>query len=288
MGSVFSPYYAWARRRDGPAVDPENHVCINVALYGAGGHRWAMTERGKSALNRTASSFSVGPSCLHWNGRWFELRFRERECPWPTHLTGHVRIHPGAFTDFSADLDPGGRHRWTPVAPCSRVEVAIDHGGPRWSGHGYLDSNDGDEPIHRPFRRWDWSRTTMPDGSSAVLYDVQLKAGEDRLVAQHFWPDGRSEPFEAPPRQRLPSTAWGIERSTRCDTHHRARVMQTFENTPFYVRDQVESSLLGRAGLAVHESLDARRLAAWPIRLMLPFRMPRWTGHAVPASPDQV
>ena len=39
IGSVFSPYYAWARRR-GPA-DPQNHCALNVALYGPGGNRWA-------------------------------------------------------------------------------------------------------------------------------------------------------------------------------------------------------------------------------------------------------
>ena len=36
IGSVFSPYYAWARRR-GPA-DPLNHCALNVALYGTGGN----------------------------------------------------------------------------------------------------------------------------------------------------------------------------------------------------------------------------------------------------------
>jgi carotenoid 1,2-hydratase len=65
--------------------------------------------------------------------------------------------------------------------------------------------------------------------------------------------------------------------------------VQVFENTPFYVRDLVESSLGGRVGLAVHESLDAIRLASWPIRMMLPFRMPRWTGsHPLPRAQEGV
>ena len=41
IGSVFSPYYAWAGR-----ADPENHLCLNVCLYGPKA-RWAMTERPK-------------------------------------------------------------------------------------------------------------------------------------------------------------------------------------------------------------------------------------------------
>ena len=37
IGSVFSPYYAWARQRG--RGDPENHVAVNVALYGTPG-KW--------------------------------------------------------------------------------------------------------------------------------------------------------------------------------------------------------------------------------------------------------
>jgi len=38
VGSVFSPWYHWAGRRE-----PENHVAINVALYSRRGNRWSMT-----------------------------------------------------------------------------------------------------------------------------------------------------------------------------------------------------------------------------------------------------
>ena len=48
IGSVFSPYYAWARRR-GPA-DPEQFCALNVALYGKDRRAWAMTERGRRQL----------------------------------------------------------------------------------------------------------------------------------------------------------------------------------------------------------------------------------------------
>ena len=36
IGSVFSPYYAWARGASGLA-EAENHVALNVALYGPRG-----------------------------------------------------------------------------------------------------------------------------------------------------------------------------------------------------------------------------------------------------------
>ena len=43
VGSVFSPYYAWARQRG--AADPVNHCALNVGLYGRRAARWSMTER---------------------------------------------------------------------------------------------------------------------------------------------------------------------------------------------------------------------------------------------------
>ena len=50
IGSVFSPYYAYARGSG--LVDPANHVALNVALYGPDRRRWSMTERGRNALER--------------------------------------------------------------------------------------------------------------------------------------------------------------------------------------------------------------------------------------------
>jgi hypothetical protein len=52
VGSVFSPYYHWAGRRD-----PDDHVCINVALYRPGGNRWSMTERGRGRCGATPAPF---------------------------------------------------------------------------------------------------------------------------------------------------------------------------------------------------------------------------------------
>jgi carotenoid 1,2-hydratase len=51
IGSVFSPYYARARRRG--VGDPLNHCAVNAVLYGPRAKRWAMTERDRSALWRS-------------------------------------------------------------------------------------------------------------------------------------------------------------------------------------------------------------------------------------------
>ena len=62
IGSVFSPYYASARRRG--RSDPMNHCALNVALYGPRASRWAMTERGGARVAREASALGIGPSAL--------------------------------------------------------------------------------------------------------------------------------------------------------------------------------------------------------------------------------
>jgi carotenoid 1,2-hydratase len=109
-----------------------------------------------------------------------------------------------------------------------------------------------------------------------VIYDVRQKSGADRVVAQRFAADGSSQPFEAPPRQDLPGSLWRIPRAMRnADGAPAARVVQTLEDTPFYARSVVDSSLLGERVRSFHESLLLPRVVRWPVRLMLPFRMPR-------------
>ncbi len=274
MGCVVSPYYAWALKKY-PATPAENHCAINVALYGAAGRRWTMTERSAASVQRSASAFSVGPSNLQWDGSSMLINLNEVGMPIPQRVRGRVRVWPKALSTFNAALDDNGRHRWGPIAPCARIEVEMDEPGARWSGEAYLDSNEGDEPIDRPFTEWDWSRAALKDGSTAVIYDVRQKAGADRVIAQRFKPDGSQTAFEAPPRQPLPRTAWRISRTMRSEAGEPARVSQTLEDTPFYVRSVLESQLFGERVTSVHETLNVPRVVSTPVRLMLPWRMPR-------------
>jgi hypothetical protein len=65
------------------------------------------------------------------------------------------------------------------------VEVSLTDPAARWSGHAYLDSNEGDEPVDRGFLEWDWSRAGLADGSTAVVggwtlwFVLSAPAGED-------------------------------------------------------------------------------------------------------------
>ena len=273
VGSVFSPYYRWQRWRG--HADAEQHVALNVALYGPDKRRWTMTERGKAQLQRGAHDLSIGPSRLHWDGQSLRFDIDEVGMPLPRRVRGQVRVYPSALSRFSAPLDAAGRHRWGPIAPCARIEVDLPLPGLRWSGAAYLDSNEGDEPVARGFRTWDWSRAALHDGSTAVLYDLRPAQAElpERLIAMRFAPDGSAAPFDAPPRQALPRSRWGLQRTQRAEGP--PRVLHTLEDTPFYTRSVLDAVLLGEHTTAMHETLHVPRLQSLAVMAMLPFRMPR-------------
>ena len=234
-----------------------------------------MTERSSASVQRGATHFVIGPSRLEWDGHCLTIHIDEVTVPLPRRVRGTVKVFPHRLFNFTAPLDDGERHHWGPIAPSARVEVAMGQPANRWHGHAYLDSNEGSEPIDRPFTEWDWSRCSLADGSTAVLYDVRQKFADDRVLALRFTPAGTVEPFEAPPRQALPRTAWRIARTMRTDPGQPARVTQTLEDTPFYVRSVLESGLLGEKVVSMHETLNLPRLVSTAVRLMLPWRMPR-------------
>ena len=264
---MFSPYYYWAGRRD-----PEDHCAINVAIYGPGVGRWTMTERRRKDLARDATSFSVGPSALRWTGSSLVIDIDEIAVPLPRRVFGRIELHPQVGGERAFALDGAGRHRWMPIAPSARVEVDLRAPCSRWSGHGYWDTNAGDEPIESGFASWSWSRAALRQGA-ALLYDLVGRDGRRREIAVRYRPDGSTEDFAPPPRVRLPTTLWGIRRETQADGP--VQVRRTLENAPFYARSEIATRLLGEDAPAVHESLDCDRLDRLSTRLMLPWRMPR-------------
>jgi carotenoid 1,2-hydratase len=272
VGSVFSPYYKFARRKG--LADPENHVAVNVALYGAGGHRWTMTERGRRELRRTADTFQVGPSSLNWDGNGLTFDLDEVTVPIPSRLKGRVRVYPAGINRQTFVIDAKGEHLWRPIAPVSRVEVGFEN-GVRWAGNGYFDWNSGVVPLETSFRRWDWSRASERQGAT-IFYDVTLKDGRDEGLSLFIRPDGTIDDLSAPQPCALPATPiWRVARGTRSDGGRDGAVVKTLEDTPFYARSIVASRVCGREVTAMHESLSLDRFASPAVQLMLPFRMPR-------------
>jgi carotenoid 1,2-hydratase len=163
------------------------------------------------------------------------------------------------------------------MAPSSRVEISLSEPGLSWQGSGYFDTNDGDEPLEDAFTSWTWCRAELPDGA-AILYDVKHRNGGGRNLSLGFGFDGARRDIRPPLQAALPPTGfWRMPRETRSDDG-RARVLQTFEDTPFYSRSLLASTLAGEPVRAVHESLSLDRFRNPLVRLMLPFRIPRPLG----------
>ena len=273
LGTVFSPYYAWARRR-GP-TDPLQHCALNVALYGGDGRRWAMTERDADAVERSSEHLRIGPSQLHWDGSALVIDIDERTAPLPRRLRGRIRVDVAAFCSGGGHaLDAAQRHVWQPLAPVARVDVSMDQPRLRWSGQAYLDSNFGLRPLEQDFVGWTWARGTR-GGTTTVTYDVTPREGNARSIALRFDADGHSADFDPPPPASLPRTGWGIARSTRCDARQRPSVRATLEDGPFYARSLIDTWHDGEALHEVHESLSLTRFASPWVQVLLPVRMPR-------------
>jgi carotenoid 1,2-hydratase len=237
-----------------------------------------MTERGRGSVRRSAAALEIGPSSIEWDGQALTVRIDEITVPLPARIRGTVRLYPTAVTGHAFALDSDRSHRWMPIAPCARVEVALDQPALRWSGGGYFDSNAGDAPLEHGFARWDWSRARLRGGDTAVLYDVSRRRGGDLTLALRFDASGAVERFEPPPAIALPGTGWRVARGTRADAGGTARVVQTLEDAPFYARSLVSARLLGEPVNAVHESLSLDRFRSRWVQVLLPFRMPR-TGR---------
>jgi carotenoid 1,2-hydratase len=283
IGSVFSPYYHSARRR-GPA-DPENHCAFNTILYGPGNRkRWSMTERSNANLERRPHALQIGPSRLTWDGTELIARIDERCAPFPRRMRGTITLTPTPLTGHSLWLDRLGRHRWHPLAPVSRVRVAMDSPSVHWEGNGYLDSNEGNEPLARGFSGWDWSREPSADGGCRVLYETRAEHAQPQRLALRFGTDGSLQEDRQPlSSHELPRTpVWRMARRTLQESDRDsgsggAAVHRTLEDTPFYARSLVHRPGDGEAAIhAMHESLCMRRFEQRWVQTLLPFRMPRW------------
>ena len=271
IGSVFSSYYHWSGRDD-----PFNHVALNVALYGAGGHRWAMTERGRGALQRDTDTLAIGPSALRWSDEGLVIDINEITAPIPSKLRGRVTIKPSALFGEAYPLDPAERHHWRPIAPRADVEVILEKPDMRWSGEAYFDSNYGVEPLEDGFTDWRWSRAHLRR-DTAVLYEGKRRDGTSFAQALRFGANGSVEPVDLLSEIALPKTGWRMPRLTRVDPGRKVIIRKTWEDTPFYARTALSTHMFGEAADAVHESLSLERLRSPIVRMMLPFRMPRVT-----------
>jgi carotenoid 1,2-hydratase len=236
-----------------------------------------MTERGRGAVGRSDTTLRIGPSALVWNGATLTVRIDETTAPFPTRIKGVVKLHANYCNDRSWTLDPGGRHRWRPIAPLASVEVDLAQPNLRWTGSGYLDTNWGDSPLADAFVSWHWSRASLPGGRTAVLYETNARAGSTAPLFLQFGARGDVRQLPPPQPVDLQTTRWRVARQTRAERGE-ARVIRTLEDTPFYARSLLSTRLLDASVTAVHESLSLDRFASRWVQMLLPFRMPRAFG----------
>ncbi len=298
VGSVFSPYYARARRRmaaGGEPADPERHCALNVAIYRRGSGRgrdiWAFSEFVQATRDR--ARLQLGQSSIRWalddRGPHLCVEIDDRTALLRRPLVGRVRLYPSALFGLRVALDRSERHRWLPIAPHARIEVELEQPALRFSGSGYHDVNEGDEGLEQAFSSWNWSRVELADDRSAILYDVIERDGSSRARGWSFSPRERTiatiPPEQLGPRVELPRTSWRVERSIRCDPDATPELVRTLEDTPFYSRNLVRTSLAGQRGVAMHESVSLDRFASSRVQFLLPFRIRRVRGQPALISP---
>lgn len=284
IGSVFSPYYARARKKgSAPAAA---HCAINVALYGAP-WRWCMTERNQASLDASAQRLAIGKSYLQLDSDTLEsgkLRvvIDEVAMPVPMRVQGEITIDLPGYDLQPKPLDRQNAdealHFWQPIAPKTRINVSFNKPDLSWQGDAYVDSNYGDVPLEESFTSWVWSRSHAPDNTTSVVYDVIDRQGSASTRSFRYSLDGSESDSDAPQMHKLASTRyWRIPREARTAAGARIENLQTLEDTPFYSRSRfVEHHTHGQQ-VTMHESLYLDRFDTPWVRTLLPFRMPRST-----------
>ncbi len=277
IGSVFSPYYARARKRQNTPAN--QHCAINAALYGKP-WRWCMTERGANSLKTSEHQLSVGKSQFQLDGNTLRVTIDEISTPTLSRVRGEINIELPAYDLEAVPLDSedptNAQHFWQPIAPRAKVSVAFSKPHLRWQGEAYVDSNYGTVPLESSFKSWVWSRTHGADNSTTVLYDVTDIHGVHSRRNLHYAANGQRTECVADEHVKLPPTRyWRIARDTRTKRNAQISKLQTLEDTPFYSRSRFVEQNAGVLSHTVHESLYLQRFdKAW-VRTLLPFRMPR-------------
>ena len=272
IGSVFSPWYKWSGRKK-----PQNNVCLNIATYGKKG-RFAMTDRGDSALIQEAHKLTIGPSSLTWDQTEKKLVIEIDEIsslPFISKLKGTITLKPTGITDVELPLTKEGTHVWRPFAPTAEIDVDLNKPEWQWTGHGYFDANFGTRALEQDFDYWTWGRFPLKTGTSC-FYDLELRNNEQYQFGFHFERDGiPSDITDAPKNKRFSRSLWGIRRETRCDKEYKPRQEKSLLDAPFYSRATVSTRIKGIKTIGVFEALDLRRFRNPLLMFMLAVRVPR-------------
>ncbi|MEM7081595.1 MAG: carotenoid 1,2-hydratase [Pseudomonadota bacterium] len=267
VGSVFSPFYKRAVARG--RADPMQYCAINVALYSRQHARWVMTEPHPSKVERGADHFYLGNTQLVYRQDAIEIIVNDRAAPLPFKVQGRIVVHPHSLTSTEYELDARRQHRWWPVSPRTRVELEFEKPDIRWSGDGYFDSNQGDEPLHEGFNDWHWSRTHERD-HTRIEYHARDRHDAPSALSLQIRDDGQIAKSQPAVACQLPATRlWRAPRTAHLMAS--PKISQTLEDTPFYARSLLSTG--ADRSHTMHESLSLARFRANWVTTLIPFRM---------------
>ena len=233
-----------------------------------------MTDRGRSALQRSPDTFRVGPSAMHWQGNKLVIDVNEvSSLPLVSRMAGQITVTPSAVTDRELLLTDTGTHVWRPFAPSSKIEVDLGRRG-QWSGHGYFDANFGTRALEQDFSYWTWGRYPTRQGATC-FYDAVRRDGSELGIGLSFDANGTARQIAPPPRARLRRSLWAVRRETRADVGYTPHQVKPMLDAPFYTRSAVKTRIDGEETVGVHEALDLNRFASPLLMPMLAVRVPR-------------
>ena len=188
------------------------------------------------------------PARLRWDGDTLVIDSTRSPRRCPARLRGTVRADAGdARSPTSSRSIPAGKHRWQPVAPRARIEVAMDAARRPLDGTGYFDSAiSASEPLEAGFDDWHWSRAHL-----ARRYGRALRRRPPRRLELSRSRCGSAttaspSTVAAPPRHRLPRTGWRMARDTRADAGATPRVRRPGSTRPFYARSALRHGCSAR------------------------------------------
>jgi carotenoid 1,2-hydratase len=270
VGSVFSPAYLRARRRDAMA-SPEAHCGLNVVVHGPSTRAWSMNELSSARVQRSADRFTLRASTLSYDADGLDIEIDEPATLWGSRIRGRVRVRPRTWHNHEISLDLAASHRWIGIAPCADVEVDLEHPRLGFRGRGYHDGNAGTEGLEQGFVGWTWSRTATT-GGVAVTYDVHERGGRREPRGLRFTDDGGVGDFDAPVSLDLPPSRWRLPRRQRVESGDHVEVVRTLVDAPFYART-VTMTTGGVERFGMHEVVDLDRFVARRTQWMLPFKI---------------
>ena len=239
IGTVFSPFYAGARKKGD--ADPREFVCVNAVFYEPKQKHWAMTERRARDLKTSTSMLKIGPSSMSFDGESLTVNLDERSAPFRRAIRGKVVVEMPAVTDRCYTLHSSGQHRWWPIAPTARVKVSLDAPNIHWEGSGYVDTNGGTVALEDTFTDWHWSRADMGPEHCRIVYEAHAKDGESCLMTLFGGPKTGLASEHSPPRRDLSDgPIWRVSRPAR--SYQGFNVEKTLEDTPFYTRSNLHDA----------------------------------------------